>query len=193
MIVRPSFLEASVHHTFRTSVAQHLLSSYQASFRAVMKAQVGWRAGQQGHLLSCLQALLATANPVAPAHSQGWLQWQRRFQTVNRGHVELALPSRRMLCSEQARSSPTPKQVLPTANAIAQGGAVSAARAHNCTPCVPLPQFVRKGSTASQQALRQLARCEYVQVCTPQIWAFVSVTTRPWAHCECRCASAGRH
>ncbi len=39
-MVRPSSLEASVHRTYRASVGQHLLTSYQASIKAVMKAQV---------------------------------------------------------------------------------------------------------------------------------------------------------
>ncbi len=55
MIVRPSFLEMAVRGRYRASVAQHLLSSYHASFKAVMKAQVGTAAVLFIQPLRCLR------------------------------------------------------------------------------------------------------------------------------------------
>ena len=43
IIVRPSYLELAMRLSPRSSLSQHLLVSYIASFRAVLKAQVGGR------------------------------------------------------------------------------------------------------------------------------------------------------
>ena len=50
MIVRPSFIELSQLNRFQASISKHLLRSYQASFKAVIAAQVrgGLCAGVHG-------------------------------------------------------------------------------------------------------------------------------------------------